>query len=86
MGTDAVTPIQFVTSMRGRFPKFAEQQNGRFMQQDAEEFLREVLSVVSNTCAAGGSAKRSIEAGASDSTKIVDELFGFKMRSTYKCL
>jgi ubiquitin carboxyl-terminal hydrolase 14 len=84
--TDAVQPLQFVASMRGRFPKFAEQQNGRFMQQDAEEFLRELLSVVGNTCAPGGKAKRSIEAGASESTNLVDELFGFKMRSTYKCL
>jgi len=72
--------------MRGRFPKFAEQQNGRFMQQDAEEFLREVLGVVGNQCAPGGLAKRSIEAGAVESTNLVDELFGFKMRSTYKCL
>jgi ubiquitin carboxyl-terminal hydrolase 14 len=84
--TDAVTPIQFITSMRGRFPKFAEQQNGRFMQQDAEEFLRDSLSVVANTCAAGGLAQRSIEEGAAASTNLVDELFGFKMRSTYKCL
>jgi ubiquitin carboxyl-terminal hydrolase 14 len=72
--------------MRGRFPKFAEQQNGRFMQQDAEEFLRDSLTVVANTCGPGGLAQRSIEAGASDSTNLVDELFGFKMRSTYKCL
>ena len=69
-----MAPHQFVNAMRTRFPQFAEQNQGVFMQQDAEEFLREVLSVVANAC--------SVE----DGKNLVDKLFGFSLRSKYRCL
>ena len=44
----AVTPYQFVNALRTRFPMFAQTAGNppAYMQQDAEECLREMFSVI----------------------------------------
>merc|ERR1719182_1373108 len=71
---DAVTPIQFVMALRQKFPRFAEMQNGGYMQQDADECLRGILTAMSAAMPTGGGGNR------------IDDLFGFKLRSNMKCL
>lgn len=71
--TDSITPLQFVMALRQRFPRFAEMQNGGYMQQDADECLRGLLSVLANTLPTGSSNR-------------VDELFGFRLKSKLRCL
>jgi len=72
--TESIVPLQFVMALRQRFPRFAEMQNGGYAQQDADECLKGLLQVLSNTLAGG------------DAGNMVDELFGFKMNSKLKCL
>ena len=52
-----VTPYGFLMQLRGKYPQFAQQRNGFYMQQDAEECwtqllysLRERLKVRTRTC------------------------------------
>lgn len=82
--TDVVTPMDFVMRLRRRFPQFAQQVGNppAFQQQDAEEYLREMLSVVGNVtkgAVEGGVGERA-ERGGLD-RNLVDDLFGFKMVS-----
>lgn len=71
--TDAIVPLQFVVALRQKFPRFGEMQNGVPMQQDAEECMRGLLQVLSSTLASPGG-------------NLVDDLCGFKIKSTLKCL
>lgn len=71
--TESIVPLQFIMALRQRFPRFAEMQNGGFMQQDADECLRGLLTVLSGTLR-----------GQTDNA--VDELVGFRLRSKLKCL
>lgn len=71
--TEAIMPLQFVMALRQRFPRFGEMQNGGYMQQDADECLRGLLTVFSNTLTSGGGNR-------------IDQLFGFKVKSSLKCL
>lgn len=71
--TDVIVPLQFVMALRQRFPKFAEMQNGNYMQQDADECLRGMFTVLANSLKV-------------DSGNRIDQLFGFKLRSSLKCL
>eukprot|EP00928_Gymnodinium_smaydae_P047586 TRINITY_DN31771_c0_g1_i1.p1 TRINITY_DN31771_c0_g1~~TRINITY_DN31771_c0_g1_i1.p1 ORF type:complete len:537 (+),score=168.46 TRINITY_DN31771_c0_g1_i1:107-1717(+) len=71
--TDSITPLQFVMALRQRFPRFAEMQNGGYMQQDADECLRGMLTVLSQTLTSGSGNR-------------IDELFGFQLQSKLKCL
>ncbi|OLQ13930.1 Ubiquitin carboxyl-terminal hydrolase 6 [Symbiodinium microadriaticum] len=73
--TDSIVPMQFVMALRQRFPRFAEMQNGAPMQQDADECLRGLLTTLSGTLK-----------GSSESTNRIDELFGYKIKSTLRCL
>eukprot|EP00930_Biecheleria_cincta_P000840 TRINITY_DN102035_c0_g1_i1.p1 TRINITY_DN102035_c0_g1~~TRINITY_DN102035_c0_g1_i1.p1 ORF type:complete len:556 (+),score=145.52 TRINITY_DN102035_c0_g1_i1:211-1668(+) len=73
--TESIVPMQFVMALRQRFPRFAEMQNGNYMQQDADECLRGLLTVMSGTLK-----------GSSESVNRVDELFGFDLVSRLKCL
>jgi len=73
--TGSIKPIAFWMALRQRFPRFAEMQNGRPMQQDADECLRGLLTVLS------GSLRGAGEGGSK-----IDELFGFRMKSTLKNL
>merc|ERR1712062_650652 len=47
--TDSIVPMQFVMALRQRFPRFAEMQNGGYMQQDADECLRGLLTSMATT-------------------------------------
>eukprot|EP00812_Abedinium_dasypus_P013466 NODE_696_length_1402_cov_200.123237.p1 GENE.NODE_696_length_1402_cov_200.123237~~NODE_696_length_1402_cov_200.123237.p1 ORF type:complete len:425 (+),score=124.19 NODE_696_length_1402_cov_200.123237:131-1276(+) len=71
---EAVAPMQFIMVLRQRFPRFAEMVNGGYAQQDAEECFRGILEVLAGTLRGPGGCNR------------VDELLGFRMRSTLKCL
>jgi len=73
--TDSIVPMQFVMALRQRFPRFAEMQNGGYMQQDADECLRGLLTTLSGTLK-----------GASEERSRVDELFGYNLKSSLKCL
>lgn len=68
---NAITPLQFVMALRQRFPRFAEMQNGGYMQQDADECLRGILTVLSNTL-------------ESQTGNRIDDLFGFKLQVSLK--
>jgi len=72
--TDSIMPLGFLKVLQQRFPNFAEMRNGSFMQQDADECLRGILTVLSGTL--------THESGSS----LVDQLFGFRLKSTLKCL
>jgi len=71
--TESIVPLQFVVALRQRFPRFAEMQNGGYMQQDADECLRGLLTVLSSTLKTQSGNK-------------VDDLFSFRLKSTLKCL
>eukprot|EP00927_Polykrikos_kofoidii_P036723 TRINITY_DN3099_c0_g1_i1.p1 TRINITY_DN3099_c0_g1~~TRINITY_DN3099_c0_g1_i1.p1 ORF type:complete len:534 (+),score=130.89 TRINITY_DN3099_c0_g1_i1:91-1692(+) len=71
--TEAVMPLQFVMALHKRFPRFAEMQNGTYMQQDADECLRGLLTVLAGTLKSG-------------ETNTIDELFSYKLVSKLKCL
>lgn len=73
--TDSIVPMQFVMALRQRFPRFAEMQNGAYMQQDADECLRGLLTSLATTLP-----------GSSESSNRVDELFGYRLKSSLKCL
>mmetsp|Transcript_19975 Transcript_19975/g.33451 ORF Transcript_19975/g.33451 Transcript_19975/m.33451 type:complete len:368 (-) Transcript_19975:1437-2540(-) len=42
----SIPPYSFVHNLRTNFPQFAEQRQGRFMQQDAEEFYNALMGVI----------------------------------------
>merc|ERR1719310_1431686 len=44
--TEAVVPLQLVMALRQRFPRFAEMQNGGYAQQDADECLKGLFTVM----------------------------------------
>jgi len=71
--TEAIVPLQFVMALRAKFPRFAEMQNGGYMQQDADECLRGILTSLSSSLRTPGGNR-------------IDEIFGFKLRSQMKCL
>lgn len=72
--TDSIMPLQFLMALRQRFPRFAEMQNGAYAQQDADECLRGLLTVLAGTLK------------GSSGDNVVDQLFGFKLASKLKCL
>ncbi|CAE8620776.1 unnamed protein product [Polarella glacialis] len=74
--TDSITPMQFIMALRQRFPRFAEMHNGGYAQQDADECLRGLLTVCSST----------LQGQSGSGSNRIDELFGFSMKSTLKCL
>merc|ERR1719163_673063 len=61
-------------ALRAKFPRFAEMQNGAYMQQDADECLRGILTSLSAALKTSSGGNR------------IDDLFGFKQISTLKCL
>jgi ubiquitin carboxyl-terminal hydrolase 14 len=71
---ESITPLQFVMALRQKFPRFGETDpRGNYMQQDADECLRGLLTVMSNSLKSSGGNR-------------IDEIFGFKMSSSLKCL
>jgi ubiquitin carboxyl-terminal hydrolase 14 len=71
--TETITPIQFVMALRAKFPRFAEMQNGAYMQQDADECLRGMLNSFATALSTPGGNR-------------IDELFSFSLKSSLKCL
>merc|ERR1719183_3429244 len=72
--TETITPVQFVMALRAKFPRFAEMKNGAYMQQDADECLRGLLSSFAASLQTPNGGNR------------IDEIFSFKVRSKMKCL
>jgi len=72
--TESIVPLQFVMALRERFPRFAEMRNDAYMQQDAEECLRGMLTVFAETLTTANGGNK------------VDELFGFQLNSKLKNL
>ncbi|TFJ86463.1 hypothetical protein NSK_002120 [Nannochloropsis salina CCMP1776] len=78
--TEPVPPMQFVMLLRQQFPQFAQQSRGHFMQQDADEFMNELLtSLAANLRDAYGLP--SLE----DAGNFVDALFGMEVEDTLSC-
>jgi ubiquitin carboxyl-terminal hydrolase 14 len=47
--TESFSPLMFVSAIRSRFPQFNQRDsNGHYAQQDAEEYLRSLLQVLSS--------------------------------------
>jgi len=72
--TEAVVPLQLVMALRQRFPRFAEMQNGGYAQQDADECLKGLFTVMAATLKSPNGGNR------------IDDLFSFQMNSKLKCL
>jgi len=78
--TEPVPPMQFVMLLRQQFPQFAQQSRGHFMQQDADEFLNELLtSLAANLREAYGLP--TLE----DAGNFVDALLGMEVEDTLTC-
>ncbi|KAK9479466.1 hypothetical protein V1514DRAFT_327988 [Lipomyces japonicus] len=64
--TSAYYPFSFLQTLRAVFPQFAEQAEGRYKQQDAEEAWSQILSVVN--LALSGQTNSADPAGANTSS------------------
>ncbi|XP_020099025.1 ubiquitin carboxyl-terminal hydrolase 6 [Ananas comosus] len=71
-----VAPLQFLTVLRKKFPQFAQQQNGTYMQQDAEECWTQLIYALSQSL-------RSSE--SSEVPAAVKTLFGIDLVSRVHC-
>lgn len=79
---DYITPSQFVQLMRLTFPQFAQQgPKGGFAQQDADEFLSELLRVLSNSLTRPGSSY-----SFGDQKDAINALFGIELSEKVKCI
>ncbi|KAJ6803084.1 ubiquitin carboxyl-terminal hydrolase 7-like [Iris pallida] len=71
-----VAPLQFLSVLRKKYPQFAQQQNGVYMQQDAEECWTQLMYTLSQSL------------GSSESSEIsasVKRLFGVDLVSRIHC-
>jgi ubiquitin carboxyl-terminal hydrolase 14 len=69
-----VQPLRFLIALRAKVPQFAERNaQGQPQQQDAEECIRNMLAAFAAALPEGDS-------------NAVDKIFGFRARSTYKCV
>ncbi|GAB2222242.1 hypothetical protein Droror1_Dr00013448 [Drosera rotundifolia] len=71
-----VTPYQFWTVLKKKYPQFGQLHNGAFMQQDAEECWTQLLYTLSQ------SLKSSASSGE---TSTVKALFGIELSSRVHC-
>ncbi|PKA56288.1 Ubiquitin carboxyl-terminal hydrolase 6 [Apostasia shenzhenica] len=72
-----VAPLQFLSVLRKKYPQFAQQQNGVYMQQDAEECWAQIIYTLSQSL------------NVSDSNQIsaaVKNLFGIDLFSRIHCV
>ena len=76
--TDAVIPMNLVTSIRQLNPLFAENEQGVYKQQDADECVSLVLNTIKNFL--------PNKEEDSYSKVLVDELFGIEMNVQLKCV
>jgi len=74
-----VVPLGFVMTFRETFPNFGEQRNGKYMQQDAEEFWSQLLNCLRILPKLSNSEHVP---GAN----VIDQLFDFKLKEEYTCL
>jgi ubiquitin carboxyl-terminal hydrolase 14 len=88
----AVQPAQFVMATKMTFPQFAQTgSHGQPMQQDAEEFYSNVLTVIGEEMsgpAAIRSAFREKSVGDEElmgATNVIDALLGIKVEETLTC-
>jgi len=73
-GGEPFPPFAFLTTLREKFPQFAQQGQGGYMQQDAEECWTNLLFTL----------KEKVQAPGGDSSA-VDELMGIESRLKLKC-
>ncbi|CAA6672822.1 unnamed protein product [Spirodela intermedia] len=71
-----VVPMPFLTVLRKKYPQFAQQHNGVYMQQDAEECWTQLMYTLSQSL-------KALE--SSDSTATVKTLFGVDIVSRIYC-
>ncbi|XP_039121958.1 ubiquitin carboxyl-terminal hydrolase 6 [Dioscorea cayenensis subsp. rotundata] len=71
-----VAPLQFLSVLRKKFPQFAQQHNGVYMQQDAEECWTQLMYTLSQSL-------RSSE--SSEISGAVKSLFGIDLVSRIHC-
>eukprot|EP00565_Helicotheca_tamesis_P003628 CAMPEP_0185740362 /NCGR_PEP_ID=MMETSP1171-20130828/37592_1 /TAXON_ID=374046 /ORGANISM="Helicotheca tamensis, Strain CCMP826" /LENGTH=588 /DNA_ID=CAMNT_0028412183 /DNA_START=45 /DNA_END=1811 /DNA_ORIENTATION=- len=94
--TDAVPPSNFVMATKMAFPQFAQTgPRGQPMQQDAEEFYSNLLSVVGGemkeNCLTAGFQQGGTSASGptpeelGGAENLADALFGMKMEETLTC-
>ncbi|KAJ6794612.1 ubiquitin carboxyl-terminal hydrolase 7-like [Iris pallida] len=74
--TRPVAPLQFLSVLRKKYPQFAQQQNGVYMQQDAEECWTQLMYTLSQSL---GSSE------SSDISASVKRLFGVDLVSRIHC-
>ncbi|KAJ4768257.1 hypothetical protein LUZ62_033531 [Rhynchospora pubera] len=72
-----VAPTQFLSVLRKKYPQFAQQHNGAYMQQDAEECWTQLMYTLSQSLVPSS--------GSSDATAAVKTLFGIDLVSRVHC-
>ncbi len=78
--TEPVPPMQFVMLLRQQFPQFAQQARGNFMQQDADEFMNELLTSLASNLREAYELPNLGGAG-----NFVDALMGLEVEDTLVC-
>ncbi|CAL5229639.1 g13003 [Coccomyxa viridis] len=71
-----VTPFGFLMQLREKYPQFAQQRNGLYMQQDAEECWTQLLYSL---------RERLKEAGGEGSDSVIQQLFGLGLHTRLLC-
>jgi len=69
-----VTPYGFLGGLRAKYPQFAQQQNGVFAQQDAEECWTQIMYTL----------REKLDVGNTGGAQPIKDLFGLSLRTTLK--
>ncbi|ONK69988.1 uncharacterized protein A4U43_C05F29040 [Asparagus officinalis] len=77
-----VAPLQFLASIRKKYPQFAQQQNGVYMQQDAEECWTQLMYNLSQSLKPSRSWSPT---SPSETSNPVKTLFGIDLVSRIRC-
>ncbi|XP_020575422.1 ubiquitin carboxyl-terminal hydrolase 6-like isoform X2 [Phalaenopsis equestris] len=72
-----VAPLQFLSVLRKKYPQFAQQHNGAYMQQDAEECWTQLIYTLSQSLKSSNSSEISA---------VVKTLFGIDLVSRIRCI
>ncbi|PKU61328.1 Ubiquitin carboxyl-terminal hydrolase 7 [Dendrobium catenatum] len=72
-----VAPLQFLSILRKKYPQFAQQHNGAYMQQDAEECWTQLMYTLSQSLKSSDSSEIS---------SAVKTLFGIDLVSRIVCI
>jgi ubiquitin carboxyl-terminal hydrolase 14 len=84
----AIPPMHFVMAMRSAYPQFAQQNQGRYSQQDADEFLTSLTTKLSTNLKDVRSAYKNeaiTDEAIGGAGNAFDSLFGLKMEETLTC-